>query len=207
MNIQFFGGAGTKCFLNCGGARRARREPALSTNTSPRSLSCPRTSSIIFFVLKSIHGVPFAVNNKPNRPQTHPQPSATRSITRSGRSRCASTNKPSSTTRLRSNSCSCLLFPFLLPSSFTCPALLTIVFILPCDGRLTSSNIDQRRTRKTRQRWQPSISRTERRCSRMPSRRIPSSARSGRVATRQRRQQQQKVRSSPLKFCEASGFS
>ena len=92
------------------------------------------------------------------------------------------------------------------PLSFARPALFTLVFILSCDGRLTSSNIDQRRTRKTRQRWQTSISRTERRCSRMPSRRIPSSARSGRVATR-RPQRRQKVRSSPLKFCEAFVFS
>ena len=108
-----------------------------------------------------------------------------------------------------------LLFvpPFPLPPPPLCLSLVPLsslsclfCFILSCDGRLTSSNIDQRRTRKTRQRWQTSISRTERRCSRMPSRRIPSSARSGRVATR-RRQRRQKVRSSPLKFCEAFVFS
>ena len=115
------------------------------------------------------------VNSQPNqRPLIRPRPSATRSITRNGRSRCASLNRRLSTMRPRSNSCSCLSFP---P-----PPILFRVHILDA--------VDQRHTRKTRRRWRTSTLRTERRCSRTPSCRILSSGRSRRVVQRR----QKKVR-------------
>ena len=58
---------------------------------------------------------PSSAHSKLNRPPIHPRPSATRSITRSVRSRCASTNKLSSTTRPLSNSCSCIFLLFPIP--------------------------------------------------------------------------------------------
>jgi hypothetical protein len=116
----------------------------------------------------------FQVNSQSNQKpivSPSPQPSATRSITRNGRSRCASLNRRFSTMRPRSNCCASLLFPL-------SPTYLLIV---------SYHIVDRRRTTNTRRRWRTFISRMVKRCSRMPLCRILFWGRSRRVAQRQKK--------------------
>jgi hypothetical protein len=145
--------------------RRAARKTRLVCPTlHHRPPSCPRRSSIVLPSREVFMEFLSAVHNHPNQSLiTHLRLSKTRSITRSAHSRCASTNKPSSTTRPRSNSCSCLFLvtTLVFPSFPTLPRFVLLSF----DGWLTFyftlSSIHARARAPTQQ-----IKNARRRCAR-----------------------------------------